>query len=173
MLLAVVSDTHGHVPFTLDATREIERRNVDLVLHCGDIGSASVASLFAGRPTRFVFGNVDRDEAGLRHAIRDAGLECDGDFGDLDLAGRRVAYLHGHDEARFAELIRSGAYDLVCHGHTHQQRWEMVGRTRVLNPGALFRATPHSFAVVTLPELEVEFVTLGSFPASGRPDVRW
>lgn len=164
MLLAVVSDTHGHVPFTLDAIREIERRNVDLVLHCGDIGSASVAALFAGRPTRFVFGNVDRDEAGLRHAIRDAGVECDGDFGDLELAGRRIAYLHGHDEARLAEAIQSGEYDLVCHGHTHKQRWEAVGRTRVLNPGALFRATPHSIALVTLPELDVEFVTLPGRP---------
>ena len=56
MLLAVVSDTHGHVPFTLDAIREIERRNPDLVLHCGDVGSPAVVALFAGRPNRFVFG---------------------------------------------------------------------------------------------------------------------
>jgi putative phosphoesterase len=160
MLLAVVSDTHGHIPFTLDAIREIERRNPDLVLHCGDVGSPSVVALFAGRPTRFVFGNVDRDESILRHAIREAGLDGDGDFGDLELAGRRVAYLHGHDEQRLSEAIRSGRYDLVCHGHTHQRRWETIGETRVLNPGALFRATPHSLAFVTLPALDAEFVSL-------------
>ena len=160
MRLAVVSDTHGHVPYTLEAIREIERRSVDLVLHCGDVGGPGVAALFAGRPTRFVFGNVDRDEVTLRHAIRDAGLDCDGEFGDLDLARKRIAFLHGHDERRLAEAIAGGDYDLVCHGHTHKRRWEQVGRTHVLNPGALFRATPHTFAVVTLPEMEVEFVEL-------------
>ena len=164
MLLAVVSDTHGHVPFTLEAIREIERRNVDLVLHCGDVGSPSVAAHFAGRPTRFVFGNVDRDEPSLRLAIRDAGLECDGDFGDLELAGRRIAFLHGHDEQRLSGTIRVGTYDLVCHGHTHKRRWEQIGRTWVLNPGALFRATPHTIAFVTLPDLTAEFVTLPGTP---------
>ncbi|HEX6984977.1 MAG TPA: metallophosphoesterase family protein [Planctomycetaceae bacterium] len=159
MLLAVLSDTHGHVGFTLEAVREIERRGPDLVIHCGDIGGASVVPLFAGRPTRFVFGNVD-DPPRLRHAIRDAGLTCDEEFGEAELAGRRVAFLHGHDGDRLREAIRGGGYDLVCHGHTHKRRWDRIGTTRVLNPGAIFRATPHSLAFVKLPELEVEFVDL-------------
>ena len=162
-LLAVLSDTHGHIPFTLEAIREIENRSPDLVIHCGDVGSASVVALFAGRPTRFVFGNVD-DPSLLRFAIRDAGLTCDEEFGELELAGRRIAFLHGDDEYRLRDTIQSGEYDLVCHGHTHKQRWEAVGRTRVLNPGAIVRATPHSLAFVTLSELEVEFVALPGRP---------
>ena len=159
MQLAVISDTHGHVPFTLEAVREIERRAPDLVLHCGDIGSASVVALFTGRPIRFVFGNVDERWL-LRSAISDAGLICDEEFGELELAGTRIAFLHGDDEDRLAETIRSGDYDLVCHGHTHRQRWEIVGSTHVLNPGAIHRATPHSFAIVSLPALQVEFIEL-------------
>lgn len=157
MKMAVISDTHGHVPFTLAAVREIERREPELVLHCGDVGSPAVVSLFAGRTTRFVMGNVDEPSI-LRHMIREMDLTDDGDFGELELAGRRIAFLHGDDDQRLREAIASGKYDLVCHGHTHRQRWELVGKTRVLNPGAIFRATPHSFAMVTLPELEVEFV---------------
>lgn len=159
MLLAVLSDTHGHVPFTLEAIREIERRSPELVIHCGDIGSPAVVSLFVGRPTRFVFGNVD-DPSILRFAIREAGLTCDEEFGEVERKGKRIAFLHGDDEYRLRETIRGGEYDLVCHGHTHKQRWEKVGETRVLNPGAIVRATPHSLAFVTLPELTVEFVTL-------------
>ncbi|MBA3314729.1 MAG: YfcE family phosphodiesterase [Planctomycetota bacterium] len=161
MLIAVVSDTHGHVEYTLDAIREIERRQPDLVLHCGDIGSAAVVSLFARRETRFVFGNVD-DPPILSHAIHDAGSICDEEFGEMTFGGRRIAFLHGHDELRLRETIRSGEFDLVCHGHTHRRRWEQVGRTWVLNPGAIFRATPHSVAFVTLPDLTVEFVALPS-----------
>ena len=159
MLLAILSDTHGHVPYTLEAIREIERRDPALVLHCGDVGSAEIVSLLIGRPARFVFGNVDEPSI-LRFAIREAGLICDEEFGEVELAGRRVAFLHGHDEHRLRETIRGGDYDLVCHGHTHKQRWETVGGTRVLNPGAIVRATPHSLAFVSLPELEVEFVEL-------------
>ena len=159
MKLAVVSDTHGRVPQTLRAVRALERHAPDLVLHCGDVG-VEVVGLFAGRPTRFVVGNVDRDEPALRHTIHEAGLTYDGPFGELELAGRRIAFLHGHDGRRLEEAINGGTYDLVCHGHTHVRRWETVGRTRVLNPGAVFRATPRTFAVVTLPDLEVEFVEL-------------
>lgn len=159
MKLAVISDTHGHVPFTIEAIREIERREPDLVIHCGDIGSPSVVALFAGRPTRFVFGNVDEPPL-LGHMIREMNLTNDGEFGEVELEGRRIAFLHGHDERRLHEAIASGEYDLVCHGHTHRQRWETIGTTRVLNPGAIFRATPHSFAMATLPSLEVEFVEI-------------
>ena len=160
MLLAVVSDTHGHVPYTQEAIDEIERRGADVVIHCGDIGTPAVVKLFSGRPTHFVFGNVDGDTAGLRRAIHEAGLECHGQFGDLPLEGRRIAFLHGHDTARLFATIQRSGYDLVCHGHTHKQRWERVGTTRILNQGALFRATPHSIAFVTLPDLDVEFVNL-------------
>ncbi|MGE3778384.1 MAG: metallophosphoesterase family protein, partial [Pirellulaceae bacterium] len=49
--------------------------------------------------------------------------------------------------------------DLVCYGHTHQALERFEGATHVLNPGAVYRAKPHSVAVVRLPELTVEFLT--------------
>jgi uncharacterized protein len=159
MHIAIVSDTHGQLRGTLEAIREIEKRSPDLVLHCGDIGSPAIVPLFVGRETRFVFGNVD-EPGTLRAAISDAGLTCDELFGELDVEGKRIAFLHGHDERRLREAIGSGAYDLVCHGHTHRRRWELVGKTWVLNPGAVFRATPHSIAFVTIPDLQAEFVAL-------------
>jgi putative phosphoesterase len=159
MLIAVVSDTHGQVEYTLAAVREIERRQPAVVLHCGDIGSPAIVPLFMGRDTHFVFGNVD-DPSLLRASITDAGLTCDELFGEIELEGRRIALLHGHDELLLRQTIRGGEYDLVCHGHTHRRRWERVGSTWVLNPGAIFRASPHSMTFVTLPDLSAEFVTL-------------
>lgn len=159
MLIAVVSDTHGQVQYTVEAIREIEQRNPDLVLHCGDIGRPAVVPLFIGRNTRFVFGNVDDPEL-LRAAIADAGLACDGLFGEIVAEGKRIAFLHGHDEYRLQATIRDGRYDLVCHGHTHRRRWERIGDTWVLNPGAIFRASPHSMAFIKLPDLTAEFVDL-------------
>ena len=56
--------------------------------------------------------------------------------------------------------VQAGEWDLVCYGHTHAAKQHRQGRTLVLNPGALYRATPHSLAVVELPELRATIVTV-------------
>jgi uncharacterized protein len=98
---------------------------------------------------------VDTDETRLRKAIRAAGLHCHDRFGELELAGCKIAFLHGDDNPRLRSAVASGDYDLVCQGHTHVARQQQFGRTTLLNPGALYRANPHTLAVVELPGLEI------------------
>lgn len=160
MRIGVVSDTHGQVEFTRSAIRMLESLEVDQVLHCGDIGGEAIVPLFADWPTHFVFGNVDYDQSILRKAIQAAGQTCHGEFGELDIAGVRIALLHSHDAQRFREATTSGAWQLVCYGHTHHAEQHTVGETLVLNPGAIYRATPHSLAIVELPSLEAHIVAL-------------
>jgi putative phosphoesterase len=160
MRIGVVSDTHGHVPYTRAAVRMLESLQVELVLHCGDIGSPEIVELFSAWPTHFVFGNVDYDHLLLTAAIRAAGQTCHDLFGCLELEGKKIAFLHGDDTLRLGEASTSGEWDLVCHGHTHIARQLKQGRTLVLNPGALYRATPHSIACVELPSLVATIVTV-------------
>jgi hypothetical protein len=130
------------------------------VLHCGDIGSPAVIPLFAAWPTHFVFGNVDYDRTGLRAAIEAAGQTCHDRFGQLELSGKRIAFLHSDDAPLFRQTFTSGDFDLVCYGHTHQAEQHVVGPTLVLNPGALYRANPRSFATVELPALTVTMIAV-------------
>ncbi|MDA1018573.1 MAG: YfcE family phosphodiesterase [Planctomycetota bacterium] len=160
MRIAVVSDTHGQVAFTRQAIERIRDLDVSHVLHCGDIGSPAIPRLFTDWPTSFVFGNVDSPEILLRDSIQSVGQTCFGKFGSLELGETRIAITHGHDRALLDELISGGEFDLVCYGHTHQAEQHFVGHTLVLNPGALYRASPHSFAIVDLPDRTVEFVEL-------------
>jgi putative phosphoesterase len=160
MRLGIVSDSHGHVELTRPAIRMLEALEVERVLHCGDIGSAAVVELFAPWPTDFVFGNCDGNRAELAAAIEAAGQTCHGEFGALEIAGRRIALLHSHDGARFREAVHGGAYDLVCYGHTHVATIDRHGSTLALNPGALYRANPHSFAIIDLPELAATIIPL-------------
>lgn len=160
MRLGVVSDSHGHVELVRPAIRMLESLQVDRVLHCGDIGSAEVVELFAPWPTDFVFGNCDSQRAELAAAIERAGQTCHAEFGDLQIAGKRVALLHSDDRRRFQEAIRSGKWDLICYGHTHVAATETIGDTLVLNPGALYRANPHSLAVVEMESLEARIIAL-------------
>jgi uncharacterized protein len=155
MIIGIVSDTHGHVENAHRAARLLATLEVELVLHCGDIGSPEIIAAFQRWPTHFVFGNVDSRPEPLIAAIEAARQTCHGRFGSLDLAGRRVAFLHGDDARLLVATIDDRQYDLVCYGHTHQPDYRCVGTKHVVNPGALFRANPHSLAVARLPELEV------------------
>jgi hypothetical protein len=160
MRIGVVSDSHGQVEFARAGVRMLESLEVELVIHCGDIGGEAIVPLFAQWPTHFVFGNVDYDQAALREAIETAGQTCHGKFGSLECEGRQIAFLHSDDGRRFSQTSSSGEWDLVCYGHTHIAQQHYDGETLVLNPGALYRASPHSIAIVELPELEAQIVTL-------------
>ncbi len=161
MRIGIVSDTHGHLEHTANAVRVLEEQCVELVLHCGDVGTADIVPLFAKWPTHFVFGNVDQDKTELRWAIDLAGQTCHGRFGSLHLQGRRVAFLHGDDTHALHQVVTGDGWDLICYGHTHVAEQHTTGcGTLVLNPGAVYRAHPHSLAVVDLSSLKASFVNL-------------
>jgi putative phosphoesterase len=140
--------------------RMLESLEVEAVLHCGDICSVAIPPLLSAWPAHFVYGNCDHDLETLRAAIERAGMQCHGRFGDLALGGRRIALIHSDDARLFRRTIASGEYDLVCYGHTHHAEQHREGKTLVLNPGALYRANPHSFAVVDLKSMEATIVAL-------------
>jgi putative phosphoesterase len=158
--LGVISDTHGQVSLARPALRLFESLGVETVLHCGDIGSPEVIELFAPWPTHFVFGNCDDNEAELIATIEAVGQTSHGQFGDLVLDGVRIALLHSHDRRRFRQTVDSGNYRLVCYGHTHVAAIDRRGATVVVNPGAIYRADPHSIAIVDLPAVEATIIEL-------------
>jgi putative phosphoesterase len=158
--LGIISDTHGHVELTRPALRMFESLDVSAVLHCGDIGSIAVVELFAAWPTHFVFGNCDEDLDQFAAAICKSGQACHGLFGDLEFDGLRVALLHSHDRRQFRQTIDDGNYRLVCYGHTHVAAIDRRGETIVLNPGAIYRASPHSIAIVDLPAVDATIIEL-------------
>jgi uncharacterized protein len=159
--LGVVSDSHGHVPFALEAVRMLESLDIDLLLHCGDIGSPDIPRLFSAWPGHYVLGNVDYDRESLESAIVEAGQTLHGRFGTLTVEGLEIAFLHGDDERQLRQTLASGRYRLVCCGHTHRAEQQPYGSTLLLNPGALYRARPRSLAFVDLPAVEVVHVRLG------------
>jgi putative phosphoesterase len=158
MKIGVMSDTHGEVAQTRQALDILDRLQVELIIHCGDIGS-EVVTLLKGRPIHFVAGNMDDPDA-LRQAITDGKHTLHAELGTLVIEGCRVAFLHGHDVRLLHNTIHSGHWDLVCHGHTHAFSSGRMGSTMVVNPGALARTLSPSVAVVDLPSMEVTEILL-------------
>ena len=160
MWIGIVSDTHGHVKNTRRAVEAMKAYDVELVIHCGDIGSTAIVPLFAAWPTHFVFGNVDGNEGALRRAIESAGQTCHGRFGSLEIGNRKIAFLHSDDSRMFEKTVHSGEWDLVCYGHTHVAEQHAESTTLVLNPGALYRAAQHTVAIAELPSLRIISINL-------------
>ena len=154
MRIGVLSDTHGHRARTARAVEVFRSRRIDLVIHCGDIGSPEIVELLAPWPANFVFGNVD-DPAELRPAMVRLGKVCHERFGSIDLDGLHVAFLHGDDGQQFCQAPGSGRWDLLCFGHSHAAEISQRGPTKLLNPGAVDRAARPSVAIVEIPSLTV------------------
>jgi len=161
MRIGVVSDTHGNLRNAQAAARMLEELKVEVVLHCGDIGSPEIPPAFSRWPAHYVLGNVDHyDEQLLGDAVRATGASFHGAFADLRLGGRRIALLHSDDARKFHQVTSSGEYDLVCYGHSHIAEQHLEGKTLVLNPGALQRAKVHQIAVVDLETMEATHVVV-------------
>jgi putative phosphoesterase len=160
MKIGVLSDTHGRLDRTAGAIHSLRKRGVELILHCGDIDSPATVQLFRENATHFVFGNWDLEKTKLRAAMRAIGAVCHEDFGQLELGGKRIAWLHGDTRGVRQRLEVSQEWDFVFYGHSHKAEAHRSGRTLVLNPGALHRAKVKTVAAVDLASGEWETVAV-------------
>lgn len=160
MLLGILSDTHDRADATAEGMRLLRAAGAAFYVHCGDVGSEPILDHLAGEPAAFVFGNNDWDRAGLRRYAADVGVQCLESYGTLDLADRRVAVTHGDDPLLVNKVLRDQAHDYLLVGHSHVAADRRVGRTRVINPGALHRARPKTVALLDLATDDLRFIAL-------------
>jgi putative phosphoesterase len=158
MKIGVVSDTHDRLAITAAAIRLLCGRGAELILHCGDINSIAAVRLFSGVPTQFVFGNWDSPRFLLTGAMRDVGAVWHDGPGRIEVAGKRIGWLHGHVRGERQTLEQSGELEYLFYGHSHKAEAHQTGKTLVLNPGALHRARPKTVALVDLATGEWELV---------------
>ena len=156
MQIGILSDTHGRTITVKLALAQLRERGITTVLHCGDIDDAETVELFRDFTTHFVFGNCDLDKAEMRAAMTNIGATLHDSFGSVELEGVKIAFLHGDDAKMMRDVERSGYYDFLFYGHTHQAEEHQTGPTRVINPGALHRARPKSFLVLNLADKQTE-----------------
>jgi len=119
--LGVISDTHGYLhPRALDVFRD-----VDVILHAGDIGSQDILRALAQvAPTLAVRGNMDAgpwaDALAEKESIR---------------AGDRFIHLI-HDLLKLRRDAVGNACIAVVNGHTHRPSVEAKNGVLYVNPGS-------------------------------------
>jgi putative phosphoesterase len=161
MQIGILSDTHSRYATVEKALQLLQDRNINVVLHCGDIEDSETVWLFQGFTAHFVFGNCDRMEAhAIRQAVHGIGETLHDGYGAVELEGVKIAFTHGDDGRLLRDLEASGAFDFIFYGHTHKAEEHRSGPTRVINPGALHRANPKTFVVLDLATRDVQSVVV-------------
>ncbi|MDZ4831768.1 MAG: YfcE family phosphodiesterase [Phycisphaerae bacterium] len=143
--LGILSDSHGQHLRVRRAVQLLQEQGATHFVHLGDLGERELDEL-AGLPVRVVFGNCD-DERTLERYARSLEIEVLHPGGCFEFEGRRIGVTHGHLLDELDRLFRAQV-DFLLHGHTHQRSDATVDGVRVINPGALHRATPHTAAIL-------------------------
>lgn len=140
MLIGVLSDIHDNLAGLDLALEALAREGVETVLFCGDFCSPIPARALGSWDgvVHAVFGNGDGDRYRILQAAgTDAApaLRLHGEHAELELEGRAVALTHFplYGQA----LARTGDYDAVFSGHTHEVREERFGEALWVNPGEI------------------------------------
>lgn len=141
MLIGLLSDSHDNAPLVRHVADFFRERRVEQAFHLGDVCDPDTLSALDGLPLTVVRGNNDEEPWP--------------DSWRQELAGVRVGATHGHVRGTLDDLVAS--CDVVLHGHTHARRKERVGGALVVNPGALYRTTTRTCALLELPSKRVVF----------------
>src|SRR6476661_307325 len=166
MRIGVVSDTHDRHEAVAEAVRLLLEQHVELILHCGDIESPETIRVFRSIPTHFVWGNWDKNRTKMAAAIKEVGGTHHDSFGAIELAGKRLAWVHSHERHQLRQLEHSDFFDYLFYGHTHVREQHRTGKTLVANPGALFRANPKTCIVLDVATGEIKPIIV---PVAAKP----
>lgn len=158
MRIGILSDSHDKSEAMAAAVALLGRHGAEFYLHCGDIGQANMLDHLAGLKAAFVWGNTDYDRLNLDRYAQKLGIWCYGSFGDLSLDGKRIALIHGDDDRLRRRLLEDQQFDYLMQGHTHIRADQRIGRTRLINPGALHRANPKTVALLDTQTDGVEII---------------
>ena len=153
--IGLLSDSHGRAATTRRAVELLLQHDAEILIHLGDIGTVEVIdALVVPGPdgggvleAHIVFGNTDWDAQALADYAADLGVAVDHPLGRLGVSGGELMFCHGHESSVMAEALAAQPRYL-CHGHTHQPLDTRRGPTRILNPGALFRAKQYTVALL-------------------------
>jgi len=128
--IGVISDTHlAGYDKRLKCILDNQFRDVDLILHAGDLVDIRVLDSFKGKEVRAVYGNMDPNS--VREILPDRLV--------FEIEGRRIGMMHGWGMPFNLEkklLKEIGPVDCLVYGHSHKPANRMRNGILFFNPGS-------------------------------------
>lgn len=165
MRIAILSDTHDHIPNLRAAVTYCNAYGVQLLIHCGDLISPFMLdelAAFTG-PCHLVYGNNVGDKHLISQGcgVKYPTITHHGELGALEAGGLKIAMNHFPVIAR--SLAQQGGFDIVCCGHNHRFGIEKCGETLLINPGELHGGNEQpGFVIVDTATRQPERVDIGT-----------
>lgn len=160
MQIGLITDTHNNVEGIKKACDIFRKNNIKLIIHTGDLTSASILRHFYGFKVYFVCGNCDYDITNISQEIGKLNGKFFEKFGEFDLDNKKIAIIHGNDEVLFNKLVESQKYDFVIHGHNHQKEKSLYLKTNVICSGSIKAYELNSVAILDLERSTVNFIDI-------------
>lgn len=140
MLIGVFSDVHDNLDNLRRALAVFKERGVEALIFCGDFCSPIPSRVMGGEfdgDIHVVFGNGDGDRFLISNVANTQfpNLKLHGEYAELEFDGAKVAVTHYPFYAQ--ALARTGDYQAVFSGHTHELHEEKIGDCLWLNPGEI------------------------------------
>jgi putative phosphoesterase len=160
MILGILSDTHDRHAAMTAGIKALKDAGAEFFIHCGDVGGELVLDQLAGLRAAFVWGNNDYERRTLAKYAQALGIQCLDVFGRLDLDGKSLAVTHGDDSRLLKRIFAEQRDDYLLLGHSHVKSDYRQGRIRVINPGALHRASPKTVATLDTSSDVLKFIVV-------------
>jgi predicted phosphodiesterase len=136
--VGVVSDTYDNREGLKQLLNRFLVGGARWLIHCGGLGSAGLIDLLKPWRLFIVAGERERDRQAIEATLQKARLQS---FLPTDMTttieGARIGVCRGDDMALVNRWAKSGEFDYIFYGHSLRRSDSMMGRTRVINPGAL------------------------------------
>ncbi|MCD6564046.1 MAG: metallophosphoesterase [Thermoproteales archaeon] len=167
--IVVLSDTHDNLEAVKKVLKYIKEIDPSFIIHSGDIISPFSLKMFSstGKKTYFVYGNNDGEKILLSKLAEQLGFTIEEQPLFIDHEKYRIVVLHGvNGKDKTKRLVRalakSGEFDLVIYGHTHEAEVLNINGTLIVNPGELsgYLSGKSTFAIVDLDKKEVKIKEL-------------
>jgi len=159
VLVGVVSDTHNNLKNIKQIISIFNERNVDSVIHTGDVTTAKSLAEFSDLKCDLflVYGNNDRGESGLDKVAEKFGFYIQEPPMKIFMHKKNIAVFHEPELIDQFLKINENT-QLVLHGHTHRFREESFNDTLIFNPGesAGMLNGKNAVGIVNLEDLSIQ-----------------
>jgi putative phosphoesterase len=158
MKIGIISDTHDNINKIKEAISLLKEREIKNLIHLGDYCSPFSMPLLQMEKVYAIFGNNDGDKLMLQKKANEYGFSIVNSPISITIEGRKIAVMH--EPYEIEAFRKSGIYDIVFHGHTHESYIKKEPLT--VNPGELcgYLSGKATFAIVDLETLECEIVEI-------------
>jgi len=168
--ICIISDSHDNIDLLHAALSDAKERGAEMVLHCGDVVAPYTLKKTRqfGLPIHVIHGNNKGDLAVMGKLAQDPEslIHYHGRDASLEFDGRRVFMVHFPDYAK--ALALTGKWDLICCGHNHRCRIDVIKHagqdtsTLLVNPGSssgMDRIQP-TYALGDLETMQFEIINI-------------